>query len=348
MAEEKDKGRREQPAGRSGSEQEGWERVLSATPGKSWSWTRPLGGDEPSPSSAELSTQGSQEAAGPGAGGAETDPGEAAGRTPSGSDGLGGEEGAGAPPARPGGGEMAEAGSGEDSGEPENEATEPGGRAAGSFWEQYWEGARQRYRKRAARHKSGSAREGEWRHPLEKKAKLSEIVGPEESLAGSLWDSQTLRERKKETVAAESPEQLFRRPKFKFSIQSSKAGHLPSDTSFSIINELAKMGDPEVLEMVEEEGRSRPRGAGGGSGSRGTLQPGAQGYSPSGVSCARRGWGRGGGCKDPALGGWAPHDFLRGSCKPRPSSRDPLWFQDHLPFAPLCAQEPGGECWEAR
>ncbi|XP_070284254.1 anoctamin-5 [Myotis yumanensis] len=150
-------------------------------------------------------------------------------------------------------------GSGEDPGEPESKAAELDDREDGSLWEQYWEGTRERYRKRAARHKSGSVREGEWWYPVEKKAKFPEIAGPEESPTGSLWDSQSLRERKREAPAGESAEQLFRRPKLRFSIQSSKAGRLPSNTSFSIINELAKMGDPEVLEVVKEEGRRLTR-----------------------------------------------------------------------------------------
>lgn len=291
MAEEQDKSRREQPESRRGSGQESWERVLAATPGESWTWTRPLEWDEPSLLSAELSVQGSQEAAGPLEGGAETGPGVAAEPGPRDPDGLGGEEGAGAPPARPEGGEMAEAGqeaaggregpapqlgsgSGEDPAEPESEATELGGREGGSPWELYWEGARQRYRERVARHQSSSAREeGEWWPPVEKKAQLPEIAGLEEPLAASLLDTQPLRERRRETLASDSVEGLLRRPKIRFSIQSSKAGRLPSDSSFSFINELAKMGDPEVLEMVAEEGRSRPRGAGGGLGSRGDIRP---------------------------------------------------------------------------
>lgn len=382
MAEERGQRRREQPVGRRGTEEEEEEGGEAAAPEsrESWTWTRPVGWDEQSLLRAELGGRGSREAvgpdggrgaAGPREGGEATGPGEAAEPGPRDSDGPGGEEGAGARPARPGGGEMAapeggaaaglevaggregpgrlrQSRSGEDRGRLESEAAELGDQEDLTFREKYWEGAEGRYRERVEKHKHDSLPEDEWRHPLEKKAKRQEIAGPVESPGGSLtlWDSPTPR---RKDLTGDSAEQLFRRPKLKFSIHSSKAGRPPSDTSFSIINELAKMGDPEVLEMVKEEGRNGPRGRGrrvglppGDVGGPAAWSPGT--FTQGRVPCARLG------LQDPALGGWAaPHGFLRCSCKPRPSSHSPLCFQEHLPFCTsVCARGARGKCWEAR
>lgn len=80
-------------------------------------------------------------------------------------------------------------------------------------------------------------------------------------------------------VTALEPELQFRQPTIRFSCCASRTSRCPSQrflgprvSGISVINELAMMGDPHLLQMVEE-GRRPPRGAGDGRAAPGSLQP---------------------------------------------------------------------------
>eukprot|EP00069_Balaena_mysticetus_P017979 bmy_11042T0 len=121
----------------------------------------------------------------------------------------------------------------------------PGDQQAGTFRETYWERSQERYRERAVKPRVKG--QVEWKYPLEKKPswlKPPTLVEPEEN------------EVYKEDLLI--PAQV-RRPTIRFSLQArsrlQSQGSAVCCPSSSVINELAKMGDPDVLEMVQEEER---------------------------------------------------------------------------------------------
>ncbi|XP_047373447.1 anoctamin-5 isoform X2 [Sciurus carolinensis] len=134
------------------------------------------------------------------------------------------------------------------------------GRPRDWYWEAYLERAQKRYRERSVKRRvkgeeSESPDEAEWTFPLERKAKLHSIPRAEEKGDS---DGET-------SGIFKVPKQQSRRPKIRFSLapklsrrwsQWSATGTRPRS---SVINELAKMGDPDLLEMVEQEGKSSNR-----------------------------------------------------------------------------------------
>ncbi|KAM5318967.1 anoctamin-5 isoform 3-T4 [Glossophaga mutica] len=231
--------------------------------------------------------EGGRRAAGTEEGGEETSPEQSAVAEPWSSDHQSREEWAGPLPVRPGGGEMAapeggataslevrgregwgkrdgadgreggqlESESGEAPGNPEGEAKKPGDRRPGWFSERYWEGSQERHRERAAKRQPEGTGRVKWQCPLEKKPSWVEIPGTAER-----QQHEILREEGKE--ATSSSEHLVHRPTITISLcpRTDRRSQC-SVASFSVINELAKMGDPNVLEMVQEEERRTNREA---------------------------------------------------------------------------------------
>ncbi|MBZ3881180.1 hypothetical protein SUZIE_161665 [Sciurus carolinensis] len=156
------------------------------------------------------------------------------------------------------------------------------GRPRDWYWEAYLERAQKRYRERSVKRRvkgeeSESPDEAEWTFPLERKAKLHSIPRAEEKGDS---DGET-------SGIFKVPKQQSRRPKIRFSLapklsrrwsQWSATGTRPRS---SVINELAKMGDPDLLEMVEQEAHG-PRGT------LAALPPENRGRSQSGEPCARQ------------------------------------------------------------
>lgn len=147
-----------------------------------------------------------------------------------------------------------------------------------------WEGSQRRHREREEKRRAKGTEPVGNKNPLEKQPNLLKDSKPAETKKNAVLKGET---RKACTLLVS--EQQRRRPTIRFSLfprprrpsQWSSVCH----TSVSVINELAKMGDPDVLEMVQEEGRSRrPRWRGGARawarGPRGTLaalRPGSPG-----------------------------------------------------------------------
>lgn len=240
----------------------------------------PVGWDQQGLLRRELPGRGARGTAGPEAGQEAAEPG------PSESEG-GSEEGrAGLEPGEPGGGETeapvedlgrsrerrgesAQADSKEErpGSQRRQGSWEPGDQQAGTFRETYRERSQERYRERAVKPRVKG--QVDWRYRLEKKPswlKPPTLVEPEEN------------EVYKEDLLI--PAQV-RRPVVRFSLQArSRLQSRRSAVCYpssSIINELTKMGDPNVLEMVQEEGRSRRGGWGGGSGSVSGPRPSRRG-----------------------------------------------------------------------
>ena len=236
----------------------------------------PVGWDQQGLLRRELPGRGARETAGPKEGQEAAEPG------PSESEG-GSEEGRGGlEPGGPGGGEMeapvedlgrSRERRGESAQADSKEAPpgsqrrqgswKPGDQQPGTLRETYWERSQERYRERAVKPRVKG--QVEWKYPLGKKPswlKPATLVEPEEN------------EVYKEDLLI--PAQV-RRPTIRFSLQArsrlqSRRSAVCCPSS-SVINELAKMGDPDVLEMVQEEGRSRRGGAGGRVGLREWTAP---------------------------------------------------------------------------
>ncbi|KAK2100641.1 hypothetical protein P7K49_021989 [Saguinus oedipus] len=216
-------------------------------------------------------------------------------------DGWSGEERAGVEPAGQGGGEMAaseggapaalavwrrgsreeakgkeklpEGRSGKDPGERQGERRLRDwlpGRHRDRYLEKYWEGAQESYWERVVKRRAKRAEQvGEDRvvgkYPLEKKPRCLRRVGTVET------EEEEACRRKTSHLEVQQPE--LWRPTVRFSIcpTSPRASQrlLPCCLSSSTaIKELAKMGDPDLLEVLAEEGRTTPKGV---KGERGWL-----------------------------------------------------------------------------
>ncbi|XP_039721655.1 anoctamin-5 isoform X3 [Pteropus medius] len=279
MEEDSDNWPREQLAGQRGSEEEGNKRGEAAAGEnqESWTWSVPAEWDQQGPSRTEpAGSEAGRVAAGAPEGREETSSEEAAEQPPRDSDRSSGEEGT----SGPGGGAMAglEVGgrrerrgktdqaakkgkrrkskAAKDPGKVEDAAREPAGQQSGSFPGERWEGPQERSRKRATKRAAKGAKQVEQERPLEEKPsrlKIPNAVGTRES--------EILRQARKISSGSCELKQQVPLPRVRFSIcpraarQSlwSEAGR----ASLSVVNELAKMGDPNVLEMVrQEEGRT--------------------------------------------------------------------------------------------
>nr|XP_051680923.1 anoctamin-5 isoform X2 [Oryctolagus cuniculus] len=244
----------------------------------------------------EVAGQGSREAAGP-AGAAPEERREAGlGVAPeaaepesASSDGPSGEEAAGVEPGSPRGGEMAAQedwrraeGRRESEGAlgkgPQREVSsgkspdrrsqgEKQGKLRDRYWEAYWERGRERYRQKKSKRRpkgAGQVQGGkvEWKYQLERKSNWLQSTGFVESV-----------EEDKSSPCRESPDIFkvrvsdaqFRQPAIRFSIRPTPSRRLSQRpvgsclSGLSVMNELAKMGDPNLLEMVQEEGRAVTR-----------------------------------------------------------------------------------------
>uniref|UniRef100_A0A8D0SWR6 Anoctamin n=1 Tax=Sus scrofa TaxID=9823 RepID=A0A8D0SWR6_PIG len=121
----------------------------------------------------------------------------------------------------------------------------------GTFRERYWERSQERYREKSAKLKLKSKIEKKYR--LEKKPNWLNFPR-----LGEAEDNEV----NKEDFFIPTP---GRRPTIRFSLQP-RTRQLSQLSAFcvpsnSVINELAKMGDPDVLEMVQEEERRSSREA---------------------------------------------------------------------------------------
>lgn len=273
------------PAGRRRPEEEGSERWEEAAGEgqQSWVWANRVEGDQRDLLMG-LSGQESQEAAGSSGVPEATDPEEAKEPRPMGSGG-GSREGRpgwepserrGGERAAPGGGAAAvrEGGSGgEGRGErdwveaegqsreavsissPEEELWSLGVPGPRKLRERYWEGTQERCREREVKRRAKVAKPFESKYQLEKKPnwlKNPTLVGTEQR--------EVLKVKTEENLANWVSGQQSQRATIRFNVYPRP--HLQSQWpicrhSVSVINELAKMGDPDVLEMVQEEGRSR-------------------------------------------------------------------------------------------
>ncbi|XP_030618524.1 anoctamin-5 isoform X4 [Delphinapterus leucas] len=222
----------------------------------------PVGWDQQGLLRRELPGRGARGTAGPKAGQEAAEPG------PSESEGRSEEGRAGLEPGGPGGGEieapvedlgrsrerrgesaLADSKEERPGSQRRQGSWKPGDQQAGTLRETYWERSQERYRERAVKPRVKG--QVDWRYRLEKKPswlKPPTLVEPEEN------------EGYKEDLLI--PAQV-RRPVVKFSLQA--RSRLQSQRSAvccpssSVINELTKMGDPNVLEMVQEEERRASR-----------------------------------------------------------------------------------------
>ncbi|XP_030895052.1 anoctamin-5 [Leptonychotes weddellii] len=123
----------------------------------------------------------------------------------------------------------------------------------GKLRERYWEGTQERYREREVKRRAKGTKQVENKHRLEKKPnwlKDPRLVETEEK--------EVLRVKTDENLANWVSGQQSQRPTIRVNVYPRP--HLQSQWSIchhsvSVINELAKMGDPNVLEMVQEEER---------------------------------------------------------------------------------------------
>lgn len=313
----------EDPAGRRRpEEEEGSERWEEAAEEgqQSWVWANRVEGDQRDLLMG-LSGQESCEAAEPPEVPETTDPEEAKEPRPVGLGGGSREGRAGWEPSEARGGERAAPGGGatagregescgEGRGESDSVEAEGQSRVAVSIsspreelWslgvpgprklrERYWEGTQERYREREVKRRAKGAKPFRSKYQLEKKPnwlKNPTLVGTE--------PREVLKVKTAENLGNWVSGQQSQRATVRFSLYPRP--HLQSQWSIcrhsvSVINELAKMGDPDVLEMVQEEGRSRRtqwRGDGGGAGwARG--DPGGRwrpcGLDPGDVLSGRR------------------------------------------------------------
>lgn len=285
----------EDQAGRRRPEEEGSERWEEA--GRedqlSWVWANRVEGDQQDLLMG-LSGQESREAAGPVGVPEAAGPEEAEEPRPTGSGGGNREGRAGWAPAEPRGGARAapeggaaagpEGGRGGE-GRGERDGVKAEGQSCeaesirklreelrsravpepGKLRERYWEGTQERYREREVKRRAKGTKQVENKYQLEKKPnwlKDPRLVETEEK--------EVLRVKTDENLANWASGQQSRRPTIRVNVYPRP--HLQSQWSIghhsvSVIKELAKMGDPDVLEMVQEEGRSRrTQWRGGGSG----------------------------------------------------------------------------------
>ncbi|XP_048644452.1 anoctamin-5 isoform X2 [Marmota marmota marmota] len=130
------------------------------------------------------------------------------------------------------------------------------------YWEAYTERAERRYRERSVKRKVKDAEspDDKWTFPLERKAKVPTIQKASEESEEESEDSGPEKPELPKQARLPLP-----RPRIRFSFASrlsrrwsqwSATDTRPRD---SVINELAKMGDPDLLEMVEQEGRRNSR-----------------------------------------------------------------------------------------
>lgn len=177
-----------------------------------------------------------------------------------------------------------------------------GSRTRDWYWEAYLERQQTRYRERSVKRKVKGAgpesSDDRWGFPPVRKAGQPGIYKTADSEEDTGDSSPERSEILKE------PRLQLRRPKICFNLgpelsprwsQWSAASNRPRG---SVINELAKMGDPDLLEMVEHEGRTPPRGwrgraARGGPSVPQHMDPGGRwreyrGRSLSGEPCARQ------------------------------------------------------------
>lgn len=317
----------EDQASRRGPEEEGSERWEEAAGEDqlAWGWANRVEGDQQD-LLMRLSGQENREVAGPVGVPEAAGPEEAEEPRPRGSGGGSREGQAGWEPAEPRGGERAapEGGRGGE-GRGERDAVEAEGQSGpaerigklreelrregvpepGKLRERYWEGTRECYREREVKRPAKGEKQVKSKRQLEKPnwLKHPRLVDTE---------NEGLRVKADENLTNWVSGQQSRRPTIRFNVYHRP--HLQSQwpichPSVSAINELAKMGDPDVLEMVQEEGRSwRTQGRGGGLGwargdSEGRWRP--CGLDPGDVlrvACPARD----GGCKmsSPCPGGW--------------------------------------------
>uniref|UniRef100_A0A671FEY1 Anoctamin n=1 Tax=Rhinolophus ferrumequinum TaxID=59479 RepID=A0A671FEY1_RHIFE len=176
----------------------------------------------------------------------------AEGEAPAGPAVAGRREGRGKWDGADGKGKPRESESGKDLGKPEDAARKPGDQQSGTSREY----SRERFQERAE-----GTEQVEGKYPLEEKPDWRKIPTQEtkETNENKIFRG------KKETSAGRETEQLFRRPTIRFSIRPRPSSQsLWSDhwhPSPSLFNQLATMGDPDVLEMVQQEERRSSRDA---------------------------------------------------------------------------------------
>ncbi|XP_069923870.1 uncharacterized protein [Oryctolagus cuniculus] len=137
------------------------------------------------------------------------------------------------------------------------------GKLRDGYWEAYWERGRERYRQKKSKRRpkgAGQVQGGkvEWKYQLETKSNWLQSTGFVESV-----------EEDKSSPCRESPDIFkvrvsdaqFRQPAIRFSTCATPSRRLSQRpvgsclSGLSVMNELAKMGDPNLLGMVQEEGR---------------------------------------------------------------------------------------------
>lgn len=143
----------------------------------------------------------------------------------------------------------------------------PGSFHPGTIQEMYWERSKRRYRERAL--KLSIKNPNKWKYRQDKKPHGLTPPRPEEPKEIHVYKEDLL-----------IPSQA-RRPTVRFSFQTAFQKSSQWSTvspSGSVINELAKMGDPDVLEMVQQGG-SRLAWRGDPGGTLAARPPGSQGRS---------------------------------------------------------------------
>lgn len=292
----------------------GQESQRAAGPQEGREETRLEEAPEPKPKYSERQSREDRAGTQPvGPGGRDTAAAE--GEAPAGPAVAGRREGRGKWDGADGKGKPRESESGKDLGKPEDAARKPGDQQPGTSRE---------YSRERCQERAEGTEQVEGKYPLEEKPDWRKIPTQEteETNENKIFRG------KKETSAGRETEQLSRRPTIRFSIRRrSSPQSLWSDhwhPSPCLFNQLANMGDPDVLEMVQHEGRSPRSGARGGSDTaRGAPTAGvgtprdvgdpaawsSETFAQSGAPCARQGLH--GEQILPGVGGWvlAPHDF---------------------------------------
>ncbi|XP_011931349.1 PREDICTED: anoctamin-5 isoform X5 [Cercocebus atys] len=170
-------------------------------------------------------------------------------------------------------GKLPEGGSGKDPGERREEwrlRDRLPGRHRDRCLEKYWESAQERYRVRVgkpgAKHTEQVVGDRvEWKYPLEKKAgwlRCPETVESEEEEEEEEKEEEEVEEKeacRRKSSPLEIQQQQLRLPTVRFSTwsRSPRPSQLHVScclSGTSVINELAKMGDPNLLEVLTEEG----------------------------------------------------------------------------------------------
>ncbi|XP_034500691.1 anoctamin-5 [Ailuropoda melanoleuca] len=265
----------EDQASRRGPEEEGSERWEEAAGEDqlSWVWANRVEGDQQDLLK-RLNGQESREVAGPVGVPEAAGPEEAEEPRPTGSGGGSREGQAGWEPAEPRGGERAapegerggegrgerdaveaegQSGQAESISEPREELRREGVLEPGKVRERYWEGTQESHRESEVKRPAKGEKQVKSKCQLEEKPnwlKHPRLVDTEKN--------EGLRVKADENLTNWVSGQQSRRPTIRFSVYHRP--HLQSQwpichPSVSAINELAKMGDPDVLEMVQEEER---------------------------------------------------------------------------------------------